>query len=315
MTRSLKIPFLGNFQVSYTSETHHAKSLEAMGHKVIPLQEVQTTPREIRTACLGADMFVWVHTHGFQTPQVEELLAEAVAKGIPVITYHLDLWKGLAREKDMGTDPYWRVLTDFFTVDPQMATYLTENTPIRGHYLPPGVFGPECYMADPTDDRFDVVFVGSYGYHPEHPYRPKLIDWLRDTYGSRFRHYGGGGLPTVRGAELNQVYANAKVAVGDTLSLNFDYPGYWSDRLPECAGRGGFQIFPRIQGITDHYVEDKEVVLYRHGDLDDLKEKIDYYLSHDEEREAIRRAGHERTKRDHTYTERWRHILDTLGLS
>lgn len=311
---TLRIPFLGNFQISYTSETHHAKTLQAMGHRIVPLQEPKATPREIREACRGADMFIWIHTHGWRTPQVEELLSEAVAKGIPVITYHLDLWKGLEREKDMGTDPYWRVLTDFFTVDPQMATYLTENTTIKGHYLPPAVFGPECYMAEPTSDQFDVVFVGSYGYHPEFPFRPKLIDWLKDTYGPRFRHYGGGGLPTVRGAELNQVYANARVAVGDTLSLNFDYPGYYSDRLFECPGRGGFQIFPRIQGITDHFIEDEEMVFYTHGDLDELKHKIDHYLADDEARETIRRAGHERTKKDHTYQHRWTTILNTLGL-
>lgn len=313
--RNLRIAFLGNYVVDYTSETHHAKTLEALGHRVTRLQETKANPRQIRDASRHCDLFVWIHTHGFHTPQVEELLTEAVASGIPVITYHLDLWKGLEREKDMGTDPYWRVLTDFFTVDPQMATYLTENTDIRGHYLPPAVFGPECYMAEPTSDQFDVVFVGSYGYHPEHSYRPKLIDWLRDTYGSRFRHYGGGGLPTVRGAELNQVYANARVAVGDTLSLNFDYPGYFSDRLFECPGRGGFQIFPRIKGIENHFVEDEEIVLYTFADFDELKAKIDYYVEHDEEREAIRRAGHERTKAENTYHDRWRHILNMLGLS
>ncbi len=310
----LKIPFLGNFVVDYSSESHYAKTLQSMGHKVIPLQETKATPRDIRTASFGADLFVWVHTHGWHTPQVEELLADAVARGVPVITYHLDLWKGLEREKDMGTDPYWRVLTDFFTVDPQMADHLNQNTTITGHYLPPGVFGPECYLADPTDDRFDVVFVGSYGYHPEFPFRPKLVDWLRTTYGPRFRHYGGGGLPTVRGADLNQVYANAKVAVGDTLSLNLDYPGYYSDRLFECPGRGGFQIFPRIKGIEDNFIEGEEMVFYTHGDLDELKAKIDHYLAHDDERERIRRAGHERTKRDHTYHNRWTTILTELGL-
>ena len=34
-----KIVFLGNFRVDYSSETHHANTLESMGHKVIRLQE------------------------------------------------------------------------------------------------------------------------------------------------------------------------------------------------------------------------------------------------------------------------------------
>lgn len=35
--------------------------------------------------------------------------------------------------------------------------------------------------------------------------------------------------------------------------------------------------------------------------LNDLKNKIDYYLAHPAERDIIRRAGFERTKHDHTY--------------
>jgi spore maturation protein CgeB len=33
------------------------------------------------------------------------------------------------------------------------------------------------------------------------------------------------------------------------------------------------------------------------------------------EREAIRLAGHERTKSEHTYAHRWQSILETLKLS
>lgn len=310
----MKIAFLGNFLVDYTSETHHAKSLGSLGHEVICLQETTAAPEQIHAASLDAELFVWVHTHGWHTPQIEEALADAVKRNIPVITYHLDLWKGLEREKDMATDPYWRVLTDFFTCDKLMAEHLTAHTTVNGHYLPPGVYGPECYLAEPTQP-FDVAFVGSYQYHPEWPYRPQLIDWLTATYGDRFRHYGGGGMFSVRGDDLNQVYANAKVVVGDTLCLGFDYPYYWSDRLFETAGRGGFQIFPRITGLTDYLTEDKEVVLYNYGDFDELQRKIDYYLTHDTEREAIRLAGHERTKAEHTYAHRWQQILETLNLS
>lgn len=309
----MRIAFLGNFLVDYTSETHHAKSLGALGHHVTCLQETSTSPQEIAEAAAVSDLFVWVHTHGWHTPEIETALALAIKRNIPVITYHLDLWKGLEREKDMATDPYWRALTDFFTCDKLMADYLTENTTVKGHYLPPGVFGPECYLAEPTE-RFDVAFVGSYHYHPEWSYRPRLIDWLKETYGDRFRHYGQGGLPSVRGANLNQVYANAKVVVGDTLCLNYNYPHYWSDRLFETAGRGGFQIFPRITGIEDCLTENKEVVLYDYGDFVQLKSKIDYYLMREDEREAIRLAGHERTKNEHTYVHRWHTILETLKL-
>ena len=310
----MRILFLGNFSVPYTSETHHAKSLGELGHQVQCLQETKTTPGQISRASRVADLCVWGHTHGWHTHAIEAEFASALRRGVPVITYHLDLWHGLHREKDMETDPYWSVLTDFFTCDRLMADHLNANTKIRGHYLPPGVFGQECQVVPPTQ-RFDVCFVGSKKYHAEWPYRPHLIDWLTQTYGGNFRLYGQDGLGVVRGEELNQVYANAKVVVGDSLCLGYDYPYYHSDRVPETLGRGGFLIHPRIKGLDELYGDGKHLVLYTYNDFPELRRLIGYYLRHDEEREAIRRAGHEHVVANHTYVHRWKHILETLGMS
>jgi spore maturation protein CgeB len=81
----------------------------------------------------------------------------------------------------------------------------------------------------------------------------------------------------------------------------------------ESTGRGGFTIYPRIKGL-EYLFTDKEIVLYEHGNLKDLDEKINYYLDNDSERELIRFAGHERTKREHTYVHRWTAILKELGI-
>ena len=40
----------------------------------------------------------------------------------------------------------------------------------------------------------------------------------------------------------------------------------------------------------------------------------DYYLENDEEREAIRKAGHELVKSKYTYKNRWEQILKELNL-
>src|SRR5258708_5719926 len=166
----------------------------------------------------------------------------------------------------------------------------------------------------PRQNDLDIVFVGSRGYHSEWPYRPQLVDWLKQTYGSRFHHFSGEveseGLK--RGLELNQVYADAKVVVGDTLCINFDYPYYFSDRLFETTGRGGFTIFPYIKGIEKCFLPGKEIVTYNYGDFEQLKSLIDYYLEHDEEREKIRLAGFTRAKKDHGYCKRWEYILETV---
>lgn len=309
----MRIVFLGNFSVSYSSETHHVASLEALGHTVTKLQESQTPGDRLLTLGRTADMVVVVHTHGFKTPgmPLHTALEQLNRAGVPTVTYHLDLWVGLARERDLGGDPFYRTIGHFFTADKQMAEWLNKNTNVAGHYLPPGVYHDECYLAQPRA-RFDVAFVGSRGYHPEWPYRTQLLDWLRKTYGHGFRHYGGDGMGIVRGPQLNQVYADARVVVGDSLCLGFKYPYYWSDRLPETLGRGGFLVMPFVTGMDNYFKDGRDLVYYTYGDFKALKKTIDYYINHHTERDMIRLAGHGLVKHEHTYMQRWQEIIDTV---
>lgn len=311
----MRIAFLGNFGVDFSSESHHMRSLRALGVEVVPLQEAQTTGQQVLEEAEKSDAFVWVHTHGWGTSGVPMscVLESLRDSGIPTLTYHLDLWLGLGRQKDMRSDDYWEI-GHFFTVDRQMADWLNENTSVAGHYLQPGVFGEECVRAAPTGEQKDVIFVGSRGYHPEWAYRPQLLDWLADTYGGRFSHYGGDGLGVVRGLPLNQLYANTKVVVGDSLCLGFNYPSYWSDRVYETTGRGGFIIHPYVQGMEDHFEDGKHLRFYEFGNFDELRLLIDYYLEHDDEREEIREAGFQHTRDNHTYTHRWDSILQEVRL-
>lgn len=310
----MRIAFIGNWSVPYSTEQHHAQALTDLGHNILCLQEGKASAAEITGAIRISQLVVWVHTHGWETPgDIGTALLEAKWLNIPVITYHLDLWMGLERQKDMETGPYWEMIDHFFTVDKVMAEHLNYYTSMRGHYLPAAVAHRECYAVQAPRD-LDVVFVGSHNYHPEWKNRTDLIEWLRSTYGDRFHLFPGEG-PAVRGRDLNLLYARTKVVVGDSLCIGFDYPYYVSDRFFEAPGRGAFQIFPRIIGLEGLMKEDEEIVNYNFGDFDQLKEKIDYYLNHDDEREAIRRAGHRRIHADHTYLQRWEHIFKVLELS
>lgn len=314
-----KIAFLGNFRVDYSTETHHAKTLDSMGHEVIRLQETESTSQDIFDAARSSDLFVWVHTHGWKTPgrlPMNKILIKLKNLGVPTMTYHLDLWFGLKRQADLRNDSFYKTIGHFFTVDNLMADWFNKNTSVKGHFIFAGVYEKECYIHKDYNNEFDndVIFVGSKGYHKEYPYRPQLIDFLRKTYGDRFLHVGGDGdTGTIRGDELNRIYAKSKISIGDSLNIKFNYPYYTSDRLFESTGRGGFTIYPNIKGLDQAFTEE-EIVWYEHGSLKDLKNKIDYYLEHDKEREAIRIAGHNRTKADHTYTQRWQQILTEVGI-
>lgn len=337
----MRITFLGNFQVDYSSETHHKKSLEALGHTVVALQERNpghptrhdATTETILSYALKSDLFVWVHTHNWRPIgkyTMEAVLQRLKEAGIPSVTYHLDLWFGLDRQRDLTTDKFYGLIDHFFTVDKKMADWFNENTSVKGHYLPAGVFHEEMLLDSNIQKVNDIIFVGSRGYHHEWPYRPQLIDWLHSEYKDRFRHVGGDGTGVVRGHALTGLYNATKVVVGDSLCLDFNYPYYWSDRLYETIGRGGFIIFPQITGIQDEFVTydfkvddgmfwdkapaDVELVTYEFGNFNMLRERINYFLTHDEEREKIRKAGYERCK-NYTYVKRWETILKEVGLN
>lgn len=311
-----KITFLGNFRVDYSSESHHAKTLEGLGYQVVRMQETETNTVDIFREAMQSDLFIWIHTHGWKNQgalTMQDVLVQLKAAGIPTMTYHLDLWLGISREADLTKHTVYQDIGHFFTVDSKMAKWFDRNTSVKGHYLPAGVYDKEATYT-PTNLVNDVIFVGSKGYHPEWPYRPELINWLDDTYHQRFKHYGNGGLPSIRGQELNNLYASTKVVVGDTLCMKFTYPDYWSDRIYETIGRGGFLIHPYISGLEREFEDKKHVVFYEYGNLNQLKELIDYYLEHDDEREAIRLAGHELVKKNYTYANRWKSILEELGI-
>lgn len=315
----MKILYLGNFTQPHCTEVHLAATLESLGHTVIRHQERHLgTVRNIEG---DFDLFLWTRTwRGYVT---QELLDNLKSRGIPTVSYHLDLYVGLQREEGLDTDLFWK--TDFvFTPDgdPKSAEVFAMKG-INHVYMPPGVYAPECVYGTPRDQfKHDVVFVGgSVNYHREDwPYRMKLINWLKDTYGERFAIYGHPH-PTIRNQELNDLYASAKVVVGDSLCKDFTHERYWSDRVYETTGRGGFLIHPYIKGLEDQFklyptkpFSGQELVTYEFDDFDGLGETINYFLEHEAEREAIRKAGHERTKLDHTYHNRMAKMLEVVNV-
>lgn len=312
----MRLVLYGNGEVPYCSEVHYRRSLESLGHTVTLLQENRVSTDTVLEESLRADALIWVHTHSFQNRgaiPMGQVLSLLKAAGKPTIAMHLDLYLPLKRWRDYEGSPYFK--TEYwFTVDKLMADLLNERGETKAHFIPAGVLADECYISDqPSPHANDVVFVGSKRYHDEWPWRPQLIDWLRQTYGKRFTHVGGDGdTGTLRGDDLNRMYANSKVAVGDTLCPGFDYPYYASDRLFEASGRGAFQVFPFIRGVDEWFVDGKHLVFYKFGDFDQLKFLIDYYLQADTEREQIRRSGHELVKANHTYAHRWTSILETV---
>jgi hypothetical protein len=312
----MKIAYVGNFSLDFTTETHIYKTLEAMGHQVVRIQE---TP-EPKSGWVDefmpkdADLFLFTRTWGNMVTL--EDLAKIKAWGIPSASYHLDLYVGLARSSGIETDPFWRTEYVFSADGDPDSQKFFESKGVNHFYLPPAVFAPECYILPKSNDyqlQGDVIFVGGgaeYG-HPEWPYRHELVKHLEQTYGARYKKFGHPQL-SVRGRDLNQLYSNAKIAVGDSVNIGFKHKKYTSDRLFESIGRGAFTIYPYIEGVAEMFPEELQGIFYKFGDFADLDSKINYYLANEHERETLRVKLHEFVKSSQTYTQRLQELLDVL---
>lgn len=313
----LRVAYIGNFRESFCTEVHIQKSLESLGVHVLPLQEDELDVRSLFGTVTddGADVLLYTRTWGVKDkPLLIKTFRRLEKDGVQTASYHLDLYLGIGRERTLAGDPFWS--TEYvFTPDgdPNSAAKFSKMG-INHFYVKPGVLKSECvpgnYRADLASD---VTFVGSVtGYHKEWPYRAKLHQWLGRTYRNRYRKHGHPE-SLVRGQDLNDLYASAKVVVGDTLCPGFTKPNYWSDRVYETVGRGGFLIHPYIKGLEEEFVDGEHLRFYEYNDFDALKSLIDYYVENDDARRTIATQGQQFVRSSCTYTERLKTAFGVMG--
>lgn len=305
----MRIGFIGNFIPPHSTENDRKWSFEKLGHEVVTFQENQTNPNDLVKALPNLDLLVYSHTHdpSYVIPQLKNIFAVYKQAGVPTVSCHLDRWAWLDRVRDVGNEATWFTEYIFMADASPEAVELYRKYNLNWYYLKPAVVERDCYMAEADYGRFphEIVFTGSKGYHPEYAWRPKMIEFLKETYGDRFGHYGNDGIRVVRGHDLNVLYASAKIVIGD--SCFGGRPNYVSDRYFEVRGRGGFLLHPEVEGV------DKEGVgTYMHGDFADLKSNIDYYLQTGVAREKLRTQGFEWVKNNETYTHRAQEMLEVI---
>jgi spore maturation protein CgeB len=66
-------------------------------------------------------------------------------------------------------------------------------------------------------------------------------------------------------------------------------------------------LHERTPELAELFEEGKEVACF--GSVEELAEKVDFYLAHPEERERIAAAGHRRCVPAYSYEERMRRLL------
>lgn len=256
-----------------------AESGESMGWTFTHLEARGSQPDEVVELCKNADLFIWARTHHHDPfGDAREMLRRIEDLGIPTVGIHMDLYWGIANREPRinATDQPWWSCQYVFTADGGNQERFKE----RGvnHFWMPPAMGVRFFgrvNPDPKYKKKFYVFVGSNvpTIHGEH--RARLLDSARKRNPGRFRHFGRS--VKVYGAELNKVYASARVVLGDSAEADY----YWSDRVPMTMGRGGVLAYPRTPGLEEQGFNETNMILYDRFDFAPMWEQI-YSLTEDD---------------------------------
>jgi spore maturation protein CgeB len=182
-------------------------------------------------------------------------------------------------------------------------------------------------MYNPTHDEnslfsrardIDIIFVGALFTN-----KMPLLAALKREFGKRFVLHGlttwkrnlyfnvkyriPSWVTPITNREYAPLYQRAKIGVNIHNRGKYTVGSY---RLFDLPGNGVMQLSDGDEFLSTFFDPGKEIASYR--DTQNLIDQLHYYLSNDDERIAIARAGYRRTMRDHRLSNRLLHAADLI---
>lgn len=236
-------------------------------------------------------------------------------------------------------DPYYTDVTaeiagyydDVFTLEYTCVSFYQELGCKRVHYLPLGVdaevFRPRYAH---LIERRDICFVGSgywnrvYFFDKLAPYLSKKDFHINGIWWDRLSSFR----LLERQIELNKwmepeetatYYSGSKLVIN--LHRSYDDESFNKNsrkikavspnpRTFEISACGVLQITDIRDDLSRFYTPGLEIVTY--GSAEELKEKLEYYLAHEEESKQIAYRALRRTMREHTFTSRIEQMFNSI---
>lgn len=278
-------------------ENHVIDALEKMGHKVTSTDFRQKRQNLSRLLQQEADLVLVCKG---------EFISPGLIKSLP---YPTALWycEQIGNERELDYESFLRrkelaynaAAFDFvFSHDKaNLEIYKTMGCK-RVYWLPSAVINTAVHRRLGLPKRYNITFVGS---------KTNRRNTLLIALSKYFEIY----TPNIWNIhELNQVFNESKIVLNIHLSdlLNTE------TRIGEVLGSGSFLLTEELSS-KDLFVDGKHIVQWKRGDIDDLINKIKYYLLHEDERERIANDGHKFAIEQHTFERRMDQLLAFTGLS
>tara|TARA_B100000131_G_scaffold263067_1_gene259758 strand:+ start:372 stop:1265 length:894 start_codon:yes stop_codon:yes gene_type:complete len=159
-------------------------------------------------------------------------------------------------------------LADFFCCDKQNVTEAALSINKNSYCVPDG-FDPELEKPRDIAKDIDVSFIGSLHSDREEKIQKitKDVTVVTDAFGEK----------------------HSKIVSRSKINLNFCTTMGASDRTYKVLAAGGFYLTDDWIGRSEKFKDGIDLVIYK--DIDDLNQKIEYYLNNDSEREKIAQSG------------------------
>jgi len=255
-----------------------------------------------------------------QAPVQENALKQLRERGVVTAFWfvenyrHLDYWKNAAPLYDF-----------FFTIQEGEFLDKLKDLGVRNcRYIPTGCNPAVHTRLDLTAEErdlygSDISFAGA-GYYNRQQMFEGLVDYDFKIWGTHwesslalrpFVQNDGAPFST---EEMVKIINASKISLNLHSSAQHEATDPEGDfvnpRLFEVASCGGFQLVDDREGLHRFFEPESEIVTFRN--LAELREKIDYYLAHEEERAAVAERAQARALKEHTYRHRMTEMLDFI---
>jgi len=256
-----------------------------------------------------------------QAPLAPTAIDRLKALGVPVVFWFVE---------DYTTLSYWKSVAPhydyFFCI--QKGEFLEKlahaGAPFAG-YLPQAadtfIHRPvELTGAEEEEYGSDLSFMGA-GYPNRRLFFSGLLDMPLKIWGSEWDIVTPVGRRVVNQNQRIEPEEYVKIFNSSRINLNLHssltHPGvdplgdFINPRTYEIAACGGFQLVDRRGYMGETFEIDDEMVTF--SDIDDLREKIGFYLEHPEKREEIAKASRRRVLCEHTFVHRMARMINIVS--
>jgi spore maturation protein CgeB len=231
--------------------------------------------------------------------------------------------------EDFQVFPYWRdlapVVDVFFTLQKEPFFQELYKTGARHAAFLPLAADPEIYRPlslSPEERRrhgAGLAFVGA-GYRNRREFFQGFLDLDLKIWGSEWDLKSPlGPLIQNQGKRVGEEEA-VKIFNASLINLNLHsspfHQGinpdgdYLNPRVFDLAAAGAFQLVDRRSQLPEFFRLEKDLATF--SSLSEARDKIVYFLAHEEERREIAQRGRARCLRDHTYKRRLQEALEII---